>query len=167
MAAKKSRLMYVVEDNKVYNRIVTEYLKKNGYDNVQSFYSGFECFQNLKRGNYPEIVLQDYTLDDMTGVEVLRKVKEVSPKTEFIFLTANESMEVAINTIKYGAYDYIIKDEVALKKVISKVQKINVVLDLNEKNKQIRKFTIIFLAVLVLLVLTLTVFVVFNPSFYA
>jgi DNA-binding NtrC family response regulator len=103
----------------------------------------------------------------MTGVEVLRKVKEVSPKTEFIFLTANESMEVAINTIKYGAYDYIIKDEVALKKVISKVQKINVLLDLNEKNKQIRRFTIIFLAVLVLLVLTLTVFVVFNPSFYA
>lgn len=167
MATKKNRLMFVVEDNKVYNRIVSEYLKKNGYTNIQSFYSGYECFQNLKRGNYPDIILQDYTLDDMTGVEVLRKVKEVNPKTEFIFLTANESMEVAINTIKYGAYDYIIKDEVALKKVVSKVQKINVVLDLNEKNKHIRRFTIFFLLALVIIVLMLTVFVVLNPSFYA
>lgn len=166
MAAKKNRLIFVVEDNKVYNRIVTEYLKKNGFDNIQSYHSGYECFQNLKKGSYPNIVLQDYTLDDMTGVEVLKKVKDVSPRTEFIFLTANESMEVAVNTIKYGAYDYIIKDEVALKKVVSKINKINVVFDLNDKNRSIRKYTIAFFVVLIALVIILSVFVIFNPSFY-
>lgn len=167
MASKKNRLIYVVEDNKVYNRIVSEYLKKNGFTNVKSFYSGNECFQNLKKGKYPQIVLQDYTLDDMTGVEVLKKVKDLSPKTEFIFLTANESMEVAVNTIKYGAYDYIIKDEVALEKAVNKVLKINVLFDLNDKNKMIRKYTVMFIIVLALLVIALTTFVIFNPSFYA
>ena len=48
------------------------------------------------------------------NVEVFKRVKKLSPKTDFIFLTANESTEVAVSSIKYGAFDYIIKDEVAL-----------------------------------------------------
>ena len=50
------------------------------------------------------------------NVEVFKRVKKLSPKTDFIFLTANESTEVAVSSIKYGAFDYIIKDEVALAK---------------------------------------------------
>lgn len=166
MAIKKNRLIYVVEDNKIYNRIVSEHLKKNGFSNIKSFESGKECLKSLVKGKYPEIVLQDYTLGDMTGLEVLRKVKSVQPQTEFVFLTANESMEVAVNTIKYGAYDYIIKDEVALEKMINKVNKIGVLLDLNDKNKQIKIFKIAFVILLALIVILATVFIVYNPSFY-
>lgn len=166
MAVKKNRLIYVVEDNKIYNRIVTEQLKKNGYSNIKSFVSGKECLQSLEKGKYPEIVLQDYTLGDMTGLEVLKRVKSVSSETEFVFLTANESMEVAVNTIKYGAYDYIIKDEVALEKVVNKINKIGLLLDLNDKNKQIKIFKIAFIMLLALIVILAIVFVIFNPSFY-
>jgi DNA-binding NtrC family response regulator len=166
MARKKNRLIFVVEDNKIYNRIVSEYLQKNGFTNIKSFISGKECLEYLKKGKYPEIVLQDYTLGDMTGVEVLRKVKGVKPQTEFVFLTANESVEVAVNTIKYGAYDYIIKDVVALDKVINKVNKIGVLLDLNEKNKQIKTLKYLFILLLIMIVVTAIVFVIKNPSFY-
>lgn len=153
MVTKKNCLIYVVEDNAMYNRVVSEYLKRNKYNNVVSFFSGKECLESLKSKKYPDIILQDYSLSDMTGIDVLRRVKKVSPRTEFIFLTANESTEVAVNTIKYGAYDYIIKDDVALEKVVNKIHKISILQELKDKNEQIRLYKMGFIAILVMVVL--------------
>ncbi len=149
----KNYLIYVVEDNKIYNHLVTEFLKKNGFEKVKSWYSGQECIQSLKKEALPDIVIQDYHMQDMTGIDVLRKVKKISPKSDFIFLTGNESTEVAVNSIKYGAFDYIIKDEVALDKVNDKIKKIIKRKELENKNSQIRKYMWIFLAVIFLLIL--------------
>ena len=59
-------------------------------------------------------------------------------------------MEVAINSIKYGAYDYIIKDnELALKKVLNKIGKISRLFELQRRNEVIRKAMIISMVILV------------------
>lgn len=152
MAAKKN-LIYVVEDNKVYNKLITEYLAKQDFTNIKSFFSGEECVSAIEKGEKPDIIIQDYFLEKMNGVDVLLKVKKISPGSEFIFLTGNESMEVAVNTIKFGAYDYIIKDKVTLDKVVDRIQKIRKVKALETRNKQIQKFIILFLSVIFLIVL--------------
>lgn len=152
MAAKKN-LIYVVEDNKVYNKLITEYLAKQDFTNIKSFFSGEECVSAIEKGEKPDIIIQDYFLEKMNGVDVLLKVKKISPGSEFIFLTGNESMEVAVNTIKFGAYDYIIKDKVTLDKVVDRIQKIRKVKALEMRNKQIQKFIILFLGVIFLIVL--------------
>ena len=144
MAAKKNFLIYVVEDNKVYNKLLTEYLNKQGYKNIKAFFSGEECVSAIQKGDEPDIVLQDYFLEEMNGLDVLKKVRKLSPESEFIFLTNNESMEVAVNTIKYGAYDYIIKDKVTLDKVVDRIQKISKFKMLKRTNKQIRQAMILF-----------------------
>lgn len=162
---RKKHLVYVVEDNAVYNRIVAEYLKKKHITNVVSFHSGKECLASLENGKYPDIVIQDYALTDMTGIEILKKVKKLSPRTEFVFLTANESTEVAVNTIKYGAYDYIIKDEMALEKVVNKIGKIAILLTVKDKNKEIKILKIMFLAFLfVVVALAFLYFVILMPN---
>lgn len=154
MGANKDYLIFVVEDNKMYNHLVAEYLKKNGFTNVKSFLTGKEFLQELKKGVYPDIVVQDYFLEDTNGLDVMIKVKKISHKSEFIFLTGNESMEVAVNSIKFGAYDYIIKDsDVALKKLVNKVQKISRLIELQRRNKVINQIMIISLFVLVLIIL--------------
>lgn len=163
MGIEKSLLLYVVEDNKIYNRMVCEYLKTKNYTNVKSFESGKECIKTVKNGEKPDIVIQDYHLQDTNGIEVLQAVKKHCKTTEFIFLTANDNMEIAINTIKYGAFDYIVKDnEIAFKKVEDKIQKISKAILLNKKNKTIKSIMIITVGILFVIVLLGFLQVFFN-----
>ena len=63
MDLKKEILIYVVEDNKVYNRFVCEHLKKLDYKNVRAFYNGKDCLKQVAKGESPDVVIQDYFLD--------------------------------------------------------------------------------------------------------
>ncbi|MGC9353009.1 MAG: response regulator, partial [Mariniphaga sp.] len=152
MAAKKTNLIYVVEDNQVYNRFITEYLKKQNFTNIKPFFSGEECVKAINQGEKPDIIVQDYFLEKMNGIDVLLQVKKKSPESEFIFLTSNESMEVAVNTIKFGAYDYIIKDKITLDKLMDRIRKILKIKSLEKKNKQIQVGIILFLTGIFLIV---------------
>jgi len=155
MDIKKSLLIYVVEDNLIYNRMVCEYLKKQDYTNVKSFNSGNECMKAVMTGAKPDIVIQDYYLEDSTGIDVLQAVKKQSKNSEFIFLTANEDMEIAVNSIKYGAFDYIIKDnDVAFKKLVDKINKVSKLILLRRNNKVSKLAMIIILIILILIIIS-------------
>ncbi|MBW6534408.1 MAG: response regulator [Mariniphaga sp.] len=152
MAAKKTNLIYVVEDNQVYNKFITEYLKKQNFTNIKTFLSGEECVKAIDKGEKPDIIVQDYFLENMNGIDVLVQVKKKSPESEFIFLTNNESMEVAVNTIKFGAYDYIIKDKITPDKLMDRIRKILKIKNLEKRNKQIQVGIILFLTGIFLIV---------------
>ena len=155
-------LIFVVEDNRVYNKLITSYLKTNKFSNVMSFYSGEDTINNLYRN--PDIIIQDFLLDGMNGIEVLKKAKEQNPNIEFIFLSGQDNIDVAINTMKYGAYDYIVKDQMALKKMVNKINKIQSVNKLVKSNKRYRSGVVIFfIAIIVILILVLA-FVFLMPS---
>ena len=155
MDVKKSLLIYVVEDNQVYNRMVCEYLKKQNYTNVKSFISGNECIKTVMNGDEPDIVIQDYFLDDLNGIDVLKAIKAKYKDAEFIFLTSNENIEVAIECIAYGVHDYIIKDKGdILKRLTEKVNKVSKVIVLRRKNKIIWLAIIIALLVLFLIIIS-------------
>jgi len=155
MDVKKSLLIYVVEDNQVYNRMVCEYLKKQNYTNVKSFISGNECIKTVMNGDEPDIVIQDYFLDDLNGIDVLKAIKAKYKDAEFIFLTSNENIEVAIECIAYGVHDYIIKDKGdILKRLTEKVNKVSKVIVLRRKNKIIWLAIIIALLVLSIMIIS-------------
>jgi len=59
--------------------------------------------------NHIELVLLDIRLPDMDGVDLLRKLKDVDPSAEVIMVTAVKSIQTAVDAIKSGAYEYIIK----------------------------------------------------------
>ena len=98
MDLKKTLLIYVVEDNKVYNKMVCEHLKKENYTNVKSFEFGKDCIKTVKDGEKPDIVIQDYALQDITGIDVLKAVKKYNKNTEFVFLTANENISFFLDS---------------------------------------------------------------------
>lgn len=153
MAARKNFLIYVVEDNKVYNKLLTEYLSKKGYSNVKYFFTGEDCVKSIQQGDKPDVVIQDYFLEEMNGLDVLKKVRKLNHESEFVFLTNNESMDVAVNTIKYGAYDYIIKDKITLDKVVDRIEKISSHKKLKRTNKQIKQLMIMFTIFIFLIIL--------------
>jgi DNA-binding NtrC family response regulator len=138
----KNPLIFVVEDNQMYNKLVVSYLKTNKFSNVESFLSGEEALKNMDKN--PDIVIQDYLLEGMTGIEVLIKAKKSHPSVEFIFLSGQDSIDIAINSMKYGAYDYIVKDQMALQKLVNKINKINSVTELVKTNKRYKIGVVLF-----------------------
>jgi len=158
MQNTKNPLIFVVEDNQMYNKLVISYLKTNKLTNVESFLTGEDALKNMDKN--PDIVIQDYLLEGMTGIEVLIKAKKTNPNVEFIFLSGQDSIDIAINSMKYGAYDYIVKDQMALQKMVNKIQKINSVTELVKSNKRYKVGVVLFfigLAVLIIVTLSLAI----------
>ena len=77
----------------------------------------------------PDIIVLDYYLnaireDAQTGIEILKQIKKMKPDTNVIMISGQEDMETAVETIRHGAYDYIIKNEKAMQRLELVVNKI-------------------------------------------
>ena len=158
MQNTKNPLIFVVEDNQMYNKLVVSYLKTNKFTNVESYLTGEDALNNMHKN--PEIIIQDYLLEGMTGIEVLIKAKKTNPNVEFIFLSGQDSIDIAINSMKCGAYDYIVKDQMALQKLVNKINKITSVTELVKSNKRYKIGVVLFfigLALLIIVTLTLAI----------
>jgi len=97
----------VVDDELSMREFLEILLQKEGYV-VESASNGNEAVELIKKKNY-DIVITDIIMQPMGGVEVLRKVKEISPLTVVILITAYASTETAVDVMKAGGYDYITK----------------------------------------------------------
>jgi two-component system OmpR family response regulator len=111
----------VVDDDMTMCEMVRDTLKKKfPGSNVTVFNTGEDALAGL---NFePDVAVLDYQLDSvkadaMNGIQILTKLKERHANLPVIFLTGQDRMEVASNTIKYGAYDYIVKNETAFHKL--------------------------------------------------
>jgi DNA-binding NtrC family response regulator len=162
MQNNKGPLIFVVEDNPVYSKLVVSYLKTNKFINVEAFSSGEEVLKAMPK--QPRIVIQDYLLDGMNGIEVLKKSKKIAPEVEFIFLSGQDSIDIAINTMKYGAYDYIVKDQMALKKLVNKMNKILSITQLEKSNKRYKTGVILFFIFLTLFIITIIAMAIMYPE---
>lgn len=101
--------IFIVEDNKLYAKTLQHQLSLNPENEVEVFGSGKELFSSLH--HKPDLITLDYRLPDMTGDQVLSKVKEQLPNTPVIMVSGQEDIVTAVDLLKEGAYDYIVKNE--------------------------------------------------------
>ena len=109
MSHSKVKMQYkifVVEDNILYAQILKKQLIEDGYL-VKVFHNGRDFMASLDEK--PDVVTLDYTLPDMTGYDVLKKIQRRMPGTNVIIISAQENINTAIDLMKNGAYDYITK----------------------------------------------------------
>jgi DNA-binding NtrC family response regulator len=162
MQKRTDPLIFIVEDNPVYNKLVVNYLNSKKFSRIESFLSGEECMKNISMK--PDIIIQDYLLEGMNGIEVLKATKKIHPQIEFIFLSGQDSVDVAINTMKHGAYDYIVKDQMALKKMADKITKIIAIQKLVKSNKRYKVGIALFFLTLALIIIFLISLSIIYPS---
>jgi len=162
MKRRTDPLIFIVEDNPVYNKLIINYLQSKRFDRIESFFSGEECLKRI--GEKPDIVIQDYLLEGMDGIEVLKQFKKVHSHAEFIFLSGQDSVDVAVNTLKLGAFDYIVKDQMALKKLVDKISRIMAMQKLLKSNRRYKTGITLFFVALVALILLLLSLSVFFPG---
>jgi DNA-binding NtrC family response regulator len=98
--------IFVVEDNVLYAQVLKKHLE-NEHFQVKVFHTGKECIMRLNEG--PDVITLDYTLPDMTGHDVLKEIQQKLPNTHVIVISAQENINTAIELMKSGAYDYIMK----------------------------------------------------------
>jgi DNA-binding NtrC family response regulator len=101
--------IFVVEDNEVYAKSLAYHLSLNPDNEVEVFHSGKECLDNLHKK--PAAITLDYSLPDMSGAEVLKKIKLNDSDIPVVIISGQLDVGVAIGLLKEGAYDYLVKDE--------------------------------------------------------
>ena len=109
MANLKTKIQYkifIVEDNVLYAKILKKQLVDENY-HVKVFHNGTDFINCLHEK--PDVITLDYTLPDMTGQDVLEKIQKELPAAHVIVISAQENINTAINLMKNGAYDYIMK----------------------------------------------------------
>ena len=101
--------VFIVEDNKWYGEILSHHLSLNPDFEIHLFEDGASCISNLNLN--PDVITIDLTLPDMNGEELFEKIKQINPTLPVIFISAQENISTAINLIKKGVSNYIIKDD--------------------------------------------------------
>jgi len=97
----------VVDDEEVTRLSLAEILSLEGYQ-VASARSGEEALQKLEEEAF-DLVLADLVMKEVDGLQVMEAAKKLSPETVVIMLTAHGTLESAIQAMRQGAYDYLIK----------------------------------------------------------
>jgi DNA-binding NtrC family response regulator len=142
--------IFVVEDDILYLNLINKELEKMGYSNVKTYTTGKEAMHNLNIR--PDIALLDYFLEkDFTGMDILKKLKQRYPDTQVIFLTASDDVNIAVDTMRNGAYDYIVKGDTAFIRIRHLLKKISEENDRKAKSRSIIRFQIIVIFAIILI----------------
>lgn len=102
--------LFLVDDDKYSLNLYSQQLKIIGYQDIQLFDAGTECLDELYQK--PDIIFLDHEMDNMTGFEVLKKIRRISSSVFVVMLSGQQSIATAVEALKFGAFDYLIKTEV-------------------------------------------------------
>lgn len=97
----------VVDDEQMIRQSLKEILELEGYEVVNAS-SGDEALAVVREDGF-DLILLDLKMPGMDGIDVLKSLNRITPETKVILLTGHGSMESAIEALRYGAYDYLLK----------------------------------------------------------
>jgi len=154
----KKLLIFIVQDSVVFRDLIVGYLKSKNYKNLKTFKTGEECLKYIHLK--PKIIILDYSFEGITGLELMKRVKDEHPEIDFIFLSGQNDVQVAVNIMKLGAADYIVKNDKAPQNLVNSVE----YLVSGERKEKIKKgfqigvigfFIMMFLLVMIIILLTI------------
>ncbi len=164
--ATDKRYVFLVDDEPIQNEMLKDYLNERFLYEIMTFESGEDMLKNMHLN--PEIVVLDYHLsahipNAKNGLEILKTVKEQYPTVQVIMLSGQDKINVAVDSMKYGAYDYVIKGETAfsrMENILNNISELHKVKTINSAYKK----TITFLSVAIVLIIVLSIALYFYMS---
>jgi len=101
--------IFIVEDDPIYSKMINYVAELNPEHEVHIFSTGKQCLSKLHLK--PTLVSLDYSLPDYKGEELLQIIKSTNPSIAVVILSGQNDISVAVQLLKMGAYDYIVKDD--------------------------------------------------------
>jgi two-component system response regulator AtoC len=136
MKNPQSFKIFVVEDDVWYGSMLEHYLSLNPEYEVKRFESPTDFFAHLHEN--PDVVTLDYSLPDCDGAEVLKKIKEHNPDIRVLIISGQEDVATAINLLKNGAFDYIVKDDDTKDRVWNSILHLREIRNLKEEVESLK-----------------------------
>ncbi|MCC6384585.1 MAG: response regulator [Bacteroidia bacterium] len=159
----KSPVIYIVEDDSMQRELLADHLGKMSGYRIKTFETGEQCLSYLAENTeVPVAIYLDYYLnsivqDAMDGLDVLTEIKKKHPDCEVVMLSGQDKIEVAVDTMKYGAFDYIVKGESAFYRAEKALYNIYRFARLQKNANLYKTLTITFGISLLLLVILLII----------
>ncbi|MGB0522986.1 MAG: sigma-54-dependent transcriptional regulator [Flammeovirgaceae bacterium] len=127
--------IFIVEDDIWYSEILAYHLALNPDYEIKKFHTGEDCLDHLHEN--PSVITLDYTLPDLSGEAVLKKIKTLKPQIPVIMISGQESVEIAVSLWKNGAYDYIVKNDETKDRLWNTIRNVRENVNLVEKVEQL------------------------------
>lgn len=119
MSKHNAFTVFIVDDDSKFTTMCEHYLDKNSAYNldIHTFTTGEDCLAHLDMK--PDVVILDYYFDAVeegakNGMEILDAIKARSPQTAVVMISAQDNMDTALETVRRGATDYVIKSDTAI-----------------------------------------------------
>lgn len=146
--------VFIVDDDPFISNIIAKKLELIGITSIENFTTGDDCIENIYKS--PHCIFLDYNMPGMSGLDTLKKIKSQDPDIHVVILSGQDEMSVAIDSLKFGAFDYIIKDDNTLLKieeVINTINKLEKLLHekLENKRKKEQKMALFFTVIIILI----------------
>jgi len=154
--------IFIVDDEEMFQEGAKSYLQnKNKQANIHCYSSGEDCIENLELN--PELVVLDHHLAPegstaMNGLQTLQKIKATNQNAHVVILTAEDSVQVANDTMEHGAFDYIVKGDTAFPKLDINCAHILKQIQDDKEIAEFKKFKIGFLGMIALFIILLYFF---------
>jgi len=131
----KGRVL-LIEDDEAQRTLLAGFLSRQGFE-ASSASSGDEALAKLKEEPY-DLILLDYRLPDMDGLQVLLQMRRIHPETPVIFITAFGTIEVAVKAMKAGASDFLSKP-IDLDILLLSMNRMREKSELMQENRELRE----------------------------
>jgi len=164
MSTTADPLIFIVDENEVFASMVYGFLKTHHYKNAKVFTSVEDAITKAKEK--PDIIICENLYNNLSGIDFMRRFRNTSLNSTFIFLSSFENIEAVVNVMREGAFDYIVKGRNSLNKLNKTLQRFNS----NIKNTQLNKHMshalyFVFLAILALTCIILLLAYLFPTTF--
>src|SRR5689334_10993876 len=101
--------IFIVEDDPWYGEILEYHLSLNPDYHIRRFETGKDCLANLHLK--PSLITMDYSLPDTTGLELFKQARALNPDVPVIIISGQEDISTAVEMLKLGVSDYLVKDD--------------------------------------------------------
>jgi DNA-binding NtrC family response regulator len=129
--------IFVVEDNEWYNKLLVYTLSLNPDYEVKSFFNAGDFLNCLYES--PDIVTLDYRLPDISGLEVLKRIRQENIDIQVILISEQADINMVVTLLKLGAYDYITKSEDIKDRLLNTIQNLRQGISLKREISTLRR----------------------------
>ncbi len=121
----KTEKIFLVDDDPYCRCLIEHAVRSHGFSDVHLFESGGACLDALIEE--PDIIFLDQSMGSVSGTDALRAIKRFNPDTYVVLVSGQRHVQVAVDSLKLGAFDYVVKDDHLTTRLITVLDKIGAV----------------------------------------
>ncbi|RZK34271.1 MAG: response regulator [Hymenobacter sp.] len=135
MLAKPAKI-FLVDDDPFCRQLMEHAIRGLDFQNIHTFDNGASCLDALIEE--PDVIFLDQMMGSVSGTDALKAIKRFNPDIYVVLVSGQQQVQVAVDSLKYGAFDYVVKDEQLVERlgtVLTKIEQVQELLASRQKAK--------------------------------